>query len=321
MMNPLLLRRRMMLQRKKSDWVPMSLTMDETTRKCVPAWTDDELIELYGDAFKTFDIAPDTLRIGNAVYSKTSVLCYDRNTESTILGGETPFYLRTYEDNVCTATITRATTHKWQSQTSAKHIVCYGSSFIGRQVTGCRWLLLAGVTTDTLAQGNFPRQIHWYKNAEEIGLSSWNPNSYTMCQARGTRANSVLFMPPHLTGRFGNYKIGMNVVDLNYAIYCLPTVGLANQTYNLFRLPAVFKHVYLPQGLGKVRSVAAWIGATWNSSVPTAEKYFTLHVPDTGTEEGNAALIQECRDKGWTVAKGCKYIVCDYEQTLPIFKY
>ena len=320
MNNPLLLRRRMMMQQKKnSDWVPMNLTMDETTRKCVPAWTDDELIQLYGDAFKTFDKAPDKVTYQDVDYPKTCVLCYDRDTVSTQLGGSVCYFIKIYEDYECTMTILYggSTTHTWQSQTSAKHIVCYGAAGIGRNPVDVRWLLLAGDTSNmAFTQGAFARQIHWYKQAAVLKLYSQNVNAFTMCQARST-VNSVLYMPPHLNI---NYT-GMMLNRLNYSIICLPTVGMYNTQYNLFDTPANFKHLYLPQGLGEVRSVTSWTSPSWGSSVPAAEKYFTLHVPDMGNEEDNAALIQECRDQGWTVAKGVKYIVCDYEQTLPIFDY
>lgn len=310
-MNVLEFRRRLMMLSKKPDWIPLQLN----------CYTDEQLIELYGDLFETYDNAPEKFGAGSATeqnYIKVAAMAIDTNALSTQIGGNVSKYVRVYEDGVLIATVYASTrTITWQTGSKARHIVCYEVCSTGNTKTAIQSQIVWIISKVILNQpSTVLKQIHYHM---EGNMGYYSADGSTVQSPLGVYnediRDAVLYYPE-------KWDAGGNRVNIwikRHPTIVLPKYGCnSTASYFIYHMPAQFKHLYARWELGEVPTISRRQNIWYGNTVPVAERYFTLHIKRQANDTLTEQLIAEYQSKGWTTTKlPGMTIVADYDETIP----
>ena len=290
MNNPLLLRRRLMMQQRKRykiDWYPIVQG---------PVKTQDMINEL-GDLFQTYDDAPDIFNNRQ----KTSAFALDKSLTSAQIGGNFAPNCIVYEEGQAPIRIpTFRTIVNFTSTETYKHVVCYGKSFGGNQnLSGVKWWIN---TSGWEATAYVALGIKYWHIAYGSKVHTWIGSVYTP-NPRGY-AGAVYYIPDWWSGTLilQRYKLCSKIrfskgVRLDNTIYFW-----GNNTSELPNLTDIYVH----WGLGEVpQQPGTRFTGQWK-----------LHIPDLGNAEDNATLVAEYRSKNWGRVSG-RGIFNDVEREEP----
>lgn len=306
-MNVLEFRRRLMMRRKKTDWIPLQLN----------CYTDEQLIELYGDLFETYDNAPEKFGAGNVTqqnYIKVGAIAIDTNAVSTQIGGNSSKFVRVYEDGVLIATVYAwNTTITWQAGSKARHIVCYELCSTGNGSTVIQSQIVWIISKVSLNQSSTVlKQIHYHREGN-MGYSA-SDGSIVRSPYGLNVPDAVLYYPERWDAGGNN----VNIRTKQHPTIVLPKYGCSMSTSFIFNMPAQFKHLYARWELGEVPTISSRQSIWYGNTVPVAQRYFTLHIKRQANDTLTEQLIAEYQSKGWTTTNlPGMTIVADYDETIP----
>ncbi len=297
----LFLRRRLMMQSKKSDWIPLMLN----------CYSDEELIRDYGNLFETYKNAPDEFGAGSAAqqqYLKCGAIAVAQSAATTTIRGNSAAYVRVYEDGVLKGTYYSNVTVTWQSESKARHIITYGTQVTTGNYnnSGIVWIL---ATTQINQVSSVLLQTHYHRDSTSLGYYSSDDNR-RRSPLGVYNENAIMYYPE----RWNN---GGNRVQFWYKrvpTIVVPKYGaLTTDGYFVYHAPVQFKHMYVRWGLGEVPNKGNWVNF-WASN---SQRYYTLHIPDLGNPEDNTALMDEYISKNWKTNSGSGTVITIVHSNLP----
>ena len=297
MNNPLLLRRRLMMQQRKRyniDWYPIIQG---------PVTAQDMINEL-GDLFQTYDDAPDTHPTHYKYPTKTSAFALDKSVTSAQFGGNTEVSCIVYEEGQEPIMIPYyRTTVNFKSNQTYKHVVCFNGYLGGNNaLSGVKWIINDNART----LGQLDKTVKYFHIKRDANVAIF-------CGAIGNqnRTNpigyngSVYYVPDWITSNlrpFANTQI--TKIRVPKSVRQLSNTELFFGYWGNY--PRNLTDIYVHWGLGEVPRQP---GTQWSGQ-------WKLHIPDLGNAEDNAALVAEYRSKNWGRVSG-RGIFNDVEKEEP----
>jgi len=292
----------MMQMTKKSDWIPLMLN----------CYSDEELIETYGNLFETYENAPEKFWAGSAAqqqYVKCGAIAISLATATTTISGNGHAYVRVYEDGTLKGAYYSNATVTWQSGSKARHIISYGTQVTtgNNNNSGIVWIL---TTTQIAQQSKDLLQTHYHRDSTSLGYYLIDDYNRRKSPLGINNENAIMYYPE-------KWNNGGSQVQFWYKrvpTIVVPKYGaLTTDSYFIYNAPVQFKHMYVRWGLGEVPSKGNWT-SFWASN---SQRNYTLYIPDLGNAEDNAALMNEYISKKWKTNSGSGTVITIVHSNLP----
>ena len=281
MNNPLLLRRRLMMQprkRYKIDWYPIIQG---------PITLKDMIAEL-GDLMQTYDDAPETW----SGTTKNSAYALSKSAASVQIGGYSTPKSIVYEEGQAPRYVTRNTLINFASTETYKHIVHYNSNWGGyTPMKYVKWIINERVTANPNLSDGTSNVRYFHIKANSL-LPVWGtPNIYNPIPEGYNGATYYIpdwwrgVMNPMRFKQCTKLRFSRGVTAFKYgSTFGVKVADLPNLT-----------DIYVHWGLNEVVS---------DFSPPGFSNPWKLHIPDLGNAEDNAALKAEYVSKNWNKVGG-----------------